>query len=88
MGFQPEKEADFLAVFQESGPTIRAFAGCEHLELLKVKGEGVEYFTYSFWESEAALDHYRESAFFKATWEKTKQLFSQKPEAWSVLRGG
>ena len=86
MGFQPEKEADFLSLFEESAPTIRAFKGCENLELLKAKGEGVEYFTYSLWQSEEALKLYRDSAFFKTTWEKTKKLFSQKPEAWSLLQ--
>jgi heme-degrading monooxygenase HmoA len=43
------------------------------------------FFTYSKWESEADLNHYRFSAFFKETWTKTKMLFAAQPNAWSVV---
>jgi (4S)-4-hydroxy-5-phosphonooxypentane-2,3-dione isomerase len=33
---------------------------------------------------ELLRNRYRQSEFFKITWEKTKVLFAGKPEAWSV----
>lgn len=84
MTFQPDKVADFQSIFSESKEKIRNFEGCQHLELLRcVKPDNV-FFTYSFWESEANLDNYRHSEFFKATWSRTKVLFADKPEAWST----
>ncbi len=41
-------------------------------------------FTYSYWESEAHLNTYRHSDLFRETWAKTKVLFADKPEAWSI----
>ncbi|MBL7795100.1 MAG: antibiotic biosynthesis monooxygenase, partial [Saprospiraceae bacterium] len=38
----------------------------------------------SIWDDEAALERYRESELFQATWERTKALFAEKAEAWSV----
>lgn len=84
MTFVPEKANDFLKVFEASKDKIRAFEGCTHLELLNdVKNKNI-YFTYSHWLSEEHLDNYRDSELFKTTWDKTKVLFSDKPEAWSV----
>jgi heme-degrading monooxygenase HmoA len=41
-------------------------------------------FTLSIWNKEEDLNEYRKSAFFKSTWAKTKILFCDKPEAWSL----
>jgi (4S)-4-hydroxy-5-phosphonooxypentane-2,3-dione isomerase len=82
--FREEAIPEFLAIFEESKSKIRAFEGCRHLELLRNVNQPNELFTLSFWENEAALDRYRQSEFFKITWEKTKVLFAGKPEAWSV----
>ena len=77
---------DFTALFEERKQTIRSFKGCTHLELWQdTKCENI-FFTYSCWESEAELNHYRFSDFFKDTWSKAKELFADKPEAWSVER--
>jgi heme-degrading monooxygenase HmoA len=40
--------------------------------------------TYSHWTGEEALDNYRHSELFRVTWAKTKQLFADRPEAWSL----
>ena len=48
------------------------------------KSEPNIFFTYSFWKNEAALEAYRNSELFKNTWAKTKVLFNEKPQAWSV----
>ncbi len=88
MTFVPEKANDFLKIFRESKDKIRAFEGCTHLELLNDVQNRNIYFTYSHWLSEADLNNYRVSQLFKTTWGKTKVLFADKPEAWSVERVG
>lgn len=86
MEFRPEETERFLTIFHESAPLIRAFPGCHHLELLQDRLHSHILFTYSYWESDDALNAYRHSELFARTWEKTKALFGGKPEAWSVDR--
>jgi hypothetical protein len=81
MTFQPDKTEDFIAIFEASKLKIRGMAGCQHLELWR--REHI-FFTYSIWESEEALNNYRQSELFKDTWSRTKALFAAKPEAWSL----
>jgi len=82
--FQEDKIPDFLQIFEESKTAIRAFEGCEYLELWQAKSPSNVLFTYSYWTSEDALNNYRHSDFFKATWTKTKALFADRPAAWSI----
>lgn len=84
MTFVVGKEDDFLDIFNASKEKIRNFEGVSHLELLRDKIHLNVFFTYSFWESEAALEKYRHSALFKDTWAKTKLLFAEEPKAWST----
>ena len=86
MTFQQDKVENFIRIFEERKQKIRDFPGCLHLELWQDSSKTNIFFTYSNWESEAALDHYRFSEFFKDTWGKTKALFAEKPQAWSVIR--
>ncbi|MCB0568331.1 MAG: antibiotic biosynthesis monooxygenase [Phaeodactylibacter sp.] len=84
--FQEDKVADFLALYEAASPRIRAFPGCRHLELLQCTQPGSKvFFTFSTWDSQEHLDHYRFSEFFKDTWSRTKALFAEKAEAWSVM---
>lgn len=84
MTFALDKVPLFLNLFSEVHDKIKTFKGCRHLELLKdIKADNV-FFTYSIWEDERSLDHYRFSDFFKDTWSKTKPLFKEKAEAWSL----
>ena len=84
LSFQKEKIDEFLKVFENSKKNISEFEGCYHLELMRCKNPDNVFFTYSFWENEVTLDSYRHSDLFQNTWSKTKILFSDKPEAWSV----
>lgn len=86
MNFNEEHVSDFLSLFEERKATIRSFKGCNHLELWRDSKQHSVFFTYSIWDSEADLDNYRFSEFFKDTWGKTKALFAEKPQAWSVAR--
>jgi heme-degrading monooxygenase HmoA len=83
MTFHAEKTSDFLAIFEASKDKIRHFKGCQHLELLRDAEKPYVFMTYSYWESEEALENYRNSALFKNTWAATKVLFSDKPLAFS-----
>ena len=85
MSFREDAVDEFLTLFNERKELIRNFAGCSHLELWRQANHPGVFFTYSKWESEAHLDHYRFSELFKDTWAKTKALFAEKPAAWSVL---
>ena len=82
--FQKDKTADFLAIFEANKSKIRNFEGCQHVELLRAKPQGNVFFTFSIWTDEHALENYRKSELFSTTWKKTKALFVDKPEAWTV----
>jgi len=74
----------FLQNFEATKTRIRAFEGCHFLELYRDKKDPSIFFTYSFWDSEEALETYRNSELFNTVWSKVKPLFSIRPEAWSV----
>jgi heme-degrading monooxygenase HmoA len=84
MTFQKDKIAEFTAFFETRKATIKSFNGCRHLELWQDATNEQIFFTYSIWDSVADLDHYRFSEFFKDTWSRTKALFDEKPQAWSL----
>lgn len=84
MGFHPEKIEEFLTIFDSKKEHIRNSNGCQLLELYRDKTNPNIFFTYSYWNSEQDLENYRNSELFKAVWTKTKTLFNQKPQAWSV----
>ena len=74
----------FLENFNINKKNIRNFEGCRLLQLLRDKNNPNIYFSYSYWETEEHLENYRNSNLFKSVWAKTKILFNNKPEAWSV----
>lgn len=84
MSFDPSKINEFLNNFEDNKTKIRAFEGCEFLELYRDKHNTNIFFTYSYWQTETNLKRYRQSELFKNVWAKTKPLFNAKPEAWSV----
>lgn len=86
MTFRPEVLADFLAHFEGHKEQIRQFEGCQYLQVLQDKDNPAIIFSYSYWESEAHLEAYRHSEFFRGVWSFTKQLFADKPQAWTVQR--
>ncbi|WP_295986118.1 antibiotic biosynthesis monooxygenase family protein [uncultured Algibacter sp.] len=84
MGFYKQNIEVFLQNFEATKTRIRAFEGCDFLELYRDKKDPSIFFTYSFWDSEEALETYRQSELFNTVWSKVKPLFSIRPEAWSV----
>jgi quinol monooxygenase YgiN len=83
MTFHPDKVEDFLKNFEANKNSIRNYPGCQHLELWQDFSEKNIFMTYSHWESEEALNKYRDSELFKSVWTFTKALFSEKPMAFS-----
>ena len=85
MTFTPEKCNDFEAYFDEIKHQVGNQPGCHGVKLLKdISNSGV-YFTYSVWDTEAALNAYRHTALFGEVWPKVKAWFGAKPEAWSTV---
>jgi quinol monooxygenase YgiN len=84
MSFDPAKVNDFLAVYRANWNLIRGFEGCHHVELLQVENSPNIFFTYSIWDSESHLNTYRDSELFNSVWSRTKVLFNDKPQAWTV----
>jgi len=84
MTFKKELLEEFLHIFEISKPKIEAFPGCLKVDLVQDIKEPCTLMTHSIWEGPEALEAYRNSELFKATWAKTKVLFDGKPEAWSV----
>jgi len=81
MKFEADKLENFMELFEQIKAKVRAQEGCSYLELLQDLHDPTVIMTHSYWESEAALDAYRHSDFFKDTWQKTKALFRDRPEA-------
>lgn len=85
MTFKPENVQGFKEIFYESQKLIRAFEGCNRLDLMMDLNNECVFFTLSFWDTEENLNAYRQSYLFKNTWSKVKPLFSEKAEAWSLI---
>lgn len=86
MTFREDAVNSFVEMFEQRKERIRHFNGCNHLELWQDSSRLNVFFTYSIWDSQEALDHYRFSEFFKETWGITRALFADMPQAWSVLQ--
>ena len=84
MTFREEEILNFKSVFDSVKDKIQDFEGCHGVQLLQDRENKAIFFTYSIWENEEALNAYRKSEFFGSTWKKTKALFSEKPQAWSL----
>lgn len=79
-----ENLEECLAFTTSMQARVKAFEGCQKLELMQDVKHKQIIFSYSHWDSETALNHYRYSPFFKESWAKLKPWFQEKPEAWSM----
>lgn len=87
MEFRHEEVDNFKQLFEERKEKIRAFQGCNYLELLQGLDAKITVFmTYSYWDSQDDLDNYRYSDYFAETWKLTKAMFSKKAEAISTQK--
>ena len=85
MIFREKEIAAFIEIFNSSCSKIRSFEGCNALNLLQSLEDKRIFFTISKWNSANDLEKYRSSELFQSTWEKTKILFEEKPEAWTTV---
>ena len=86
--FKEDKIEDFINIWNNSREKIAGFEGCNFVEMHQALVPDNVCFTHSIWESEDALNKYRHSDLFAITWAKTKILFDDKPEAWSLNSRG
>jgi len=85
MVFEADKVDEFMEVMlHKNTPRIRAFEGCEYLQVLRDRNDPNTLFTYSHWTDEAALENYRRSDLFKEMWAGAKARFAERAQAWSV----
>ncbi len=80
----PGKRNDFLRLFSSVCPDIRAFPGCNGVEVLSDTTHPDLAFTISRWDSEDHLEAYRQSQLFTDTWRQARQLFAARADAWSL----
>jgi heme-degrading monooxygenase HmoA len=85
MEFHADKINEFLSIFESAQPKIAAFPGCREVKLYQDAGSANIRYTHSIWDSEAALENYRQSSLFVTTWAKTKVLFAEKAQAFSLI---
>ena len=74
----------FLGDFEKKKQQILSYEGCLTVNLYLDSTKKGLCFTVSTWQSEGALDAYRQSDWFQATWKEVKQHFTDKPEAWTT----
>ena len=84
--FKKENIVDFLQIFEGHREGIKGFKGFASIELLQEKSNPQIFFTHSLWKDEEALENYRKSEYFGDIWSRTKLLFADKPEAWSLKK--
>lgn len=86
MAFKPEESDNFVKLYRAVEPHIRAFDGCEHVELYQEISDEHAYTTYSLWRSPDALEAYRQSDLFGKTWSAVKQMLRAKAAAVSYRK--
>lgn len=83
MTFRPEARAKFLRHFDTAAPKIRAFEGCQRLELWEGQRFPNVCTTFSLWANADALERYRRSNLFRENWREVKPLFAAAPVTYS-----
>ncbi len=82
--FQEDKIDSFLAFFETIKWQVANQPNCYGMKLLRDVNQPNVVFTYSKWESEEALNAYRDSELFGIVWPTIKPWFQEKAQAWSV----
>ena len=77
---------EFLNIFNANREAIRNFEGCTHLELLRDLNNDLAFTTLSYWKDTGSLERYRKSELFSSVWGRVKTLFSERTQAYSLVR--
>ena len=86
MRFREAGVGEFLSIFNANKSAIRNFGGCTHLELLKDIDDPLIYTTLSHWRDTDSLERYRRSELFSSVWGRVKPLFSERTQAFSLVK--
>ena len=86
MHFTEAGVEEFLDIFNANKISIRNFNGCTHLELLKDLDDELVYTTLSHWKDTESLEQYRKSPLFASVWGRVKTLFSERTQAFSLVK--
>ena len=84
MHFTEAGVGEFLEIFRNNMAAIRAFEGCDHLELMKDMDDPLTYTTLSYWKDSESLEKYRKSELFGGVWGSVKTLFSERSQAFTL----
>lgn len=84
MNFQKDRIHEFQQLFDQVKSKIIEQEGCQYLELLQDCDCPEIFMTYSHWKDLAALNNYKNSVFFRQTWNRVKKMFNQPAVAWSL----
>ncbi len=76
-----ERREDFLSAVTEVFETVASSAGCLGIEILSSAEKPDTFLSLSRWESEAALEAYRNDTVFGTLWSTIKPWFSTPAEA-------
>ena len=86
MHFTEPGVEEFREIFNANRSAIRNFWGCTHLELLKDLEDDLVYTTLSHWDDIKSLERYRKSELFASVWGRVKTLFSERTQAFSLVK--
>jgi len=84
MKFREEEVDNFLNAFKSVEHHIRNFNGCKGLQLLQQTDDPLPFSLIACGIQKKAYITTVFSELFKNTWAKTRILFADKPEAWSL----
>ena len=74
----------FERLFDDHKSQIRRVPGCRSLQLHRDAVHPWVRYTYSTWDAVSDLEAYRHSDLFAEVWPATKQLFGDRPQAYSL----
>lgn len=78
------KIAEFRKFANIERQKVKSFDGCHNLDFFNDTKFRNVFFTISYWNSEEHLNNYRESDFFKHTWNQIKGWFACRAEVWTT----
>jgi len=86
MVFSEESKPRFIETFYKKKPFIEAFSGCDSVRLMEDESDPLVLYTFSLWDKNESLQKYRNSAMFAETWRHVKPMFTEKAQAFSLLK--
>lgn len=86
MHFTDAGVEEFLEIFKAHRERIASFPGCLQLDLYRDSDDPTCFTTLSHWRGPADLESYRQSELFSKVWGQVKTLFSERTQAFSLVK--